>query len=254
MNNQMQRFRNGYAKLLRLYPKAHYERFGEGMAQTFGDLLRERSAEGRPLSGYALWMFVETAAGIARERTKGVIVRNKNVVRLALATAFILLLPLLAMQRSSGVNWSPADVVVAGALLFGTGLMYELATRKADGMAYRAAVCMALSATFLLVWINLAVGMIGSEDNPANLIYGLVLAVGIIGAAMARLRPQGMGRTLFAMAATQALVAAIALMIGAFHAAGSDASLHILGVNALFVVLFSGSALLFLRAGAASPS
>ncbi len=52
-------------------------------------------------------------------------------------------------------------------------------------MAYRFAVGVALAAAFLLVWMNLAVGLIGSEDNPANLMYFGVLAVGFIGAIIA---------------------------------------------------------------------
>jgi uncharacterized protein len=38
-----------YAKLLRLYSKRHYERFGEGMEQTFNDLCRERRDQKRGL-------------------------------------------------------------------------------------------------------------------------------------------------------------------------------------------------------------
>ena len=38
---------------------------------------------------------------------------------------------------------------------------------------------MAIVAAFLLIWINLAVGINGSEDNPANLMYGGVLTVGV---------------------------------------------------------------------------
>jgi hypothetical protein len=45
----MRRYRHWYAKLLRLYPKPYYERFGEGMEQTFNDLLRERAEEKRGL-------------------------------------------------------------------------------------------------------------------------------------------------------------------------------------------------------------
>jgi hypothetical protein len=44
-------------------------------------------------------------------------------------------------------------------------------------------------AAFILIWMNLAVGIIGSEDNPANLMYGGVLAVAIVGAFMVRFRP-----------------------------------------------------------------
>src|SRR3712207_9407040 len=100
-----------------------------------------------------------------------------------------------------------------GAMLFGACGAFELAARMTGNNAYRAAVAVAVVAVFLLVWINLAVGVIGSEDNPANLLYLGVLAVGFLGAIIAGLRPRGMARTLFAMALAQALVPLIALVI-----------------------------------------
>ena len=63
----MRRYRNCYAKLLRLYPKPYRERFGEAMEQTFSDLCRERVKAERGLFGFALWIFLETSAGILRE-------------------------------------------------------------------------------------------------------------------------------------------------------------------------------------------
>ena len=159
--------------------------------------------------------------------------------RIVLAAAFILLLPLLAMQITDEVVWDLADFVVAGALLVGTGLMYELAARKAGNMAYRAAAGIALAAALLLVWINLAVGIIGTEDNPANVMYIGVLAVGVIGALIARFQPHGMARALFATALAQALVAVIAVVAGFGFT---------LILNGFFVALWVGSALLFRRA------
>jgi len=61
------RYRKIYAILLRLYPKPFHARFGEGMAQTFNDLCRERKEAGKGLFSFALWAFAETAAGIIRE-------------------------------------------------------------------------------------------------------------------------------------------------------------------------------------------
>lgn len=90
-----------------------------------------------------------------------------SAVRVVLAAAFILLVPLLAMQFTDEVVWSLSDFVVAGGLLVGTGLMYELAARKGDSIAHRAAVGVALAAALLLVWVHLAVGIIGMLDNPA---------------------------------------------------------------------------------------
>ncbi len=167
-------------------------------------------------------------------------------VRIVLTTAFILLLPLLAMQFTDEVVWDLADFVVAGALLVGTGFMYELVARKGGSIAYRAAVGIALATALLLVWINLAVGIIGNEDNPANLMYIGVLAVGFIGAVIARLEQRGMARALFATALAQALVPVIALIIWKPSVA-SDV-VGVFGLNAFFAMLFVASALLFRRA------
>jgi hypothetical protein len=184
------------------------------------------------------------------------IMQDKNIIRIALATALILLLPLLAMQFTDEVVWDLADFAVAGVLLFGAGLTYELVARKGGSIAYRAAVGVAVAAALLLVWMNLAVGIIGNEDNPANLMYNGVLAVGIIGALIARFRPHGMARALFATALVQALVPMIALIIGKPQVTSVEALLGVfgvLGVNAFFVMLFVGSASLFRRSIVTEP-
>lgn len=123
--------------------------------------------------------------------------------------------------------------------------------------AYRFAVGLALTAAFLIVWLNAAAGLIGIEDDdPANLLYVGVLAIGVIGAIIARLQPRGLARALFATAMAQALVGAIALKLP--NTAGS---VQILILHGVFVALFAGAALLFRyaarkgfpsRAGAAS--
>ena len=166
----------------------------------------------------------------------------RSVVGVALATAFILLIPLLTAPA-----WTLADFVLAGALIFGTGLAFVLVA-KAGNIAYRAAVAVALAAALLLVWVTGAVGIIGSEDNNANLMYFGVLAVGIIGAIVARLRPHEMARALFATALAQASVAVIALIFG-LGSGNPPGVLGILILNGFFVGLFVGSALLFRNAG-----
>ncbi len=178
--------------------------------------------------------------------------RRRNRWRIAAwaVATLILLLPLIAMQFTDEVAWDLADFAVAGALLFGTGLTYELVARKMGSIAYRVAVGVALAAALLLVWVNLAVGLIGSEDELANLMYVGVLAVGIIGAIIARFQPHGMARALFATAIAQMLVAVIALIAGMHQYPGSSVS-EILNVNGFFVALFVLSALLFRRAAQA---
>ncbi len=160
--------------------------------------------------------------------------------------ALILLLPLVAMQFTDEVNWEVADFAFAAALLVGVGVPYELAVRKTGNAAYRAAVGVALAAAFLLVWVNGAVGIIGSEDNDANLMYFGVLAIGVIGAFIARFRPRGMARALFATALAQASVATVALIAG--WGSPSSGPLEIVALNGFFVALFVGSALLFREA------
>jgi hypothetical protein len=85
-----------------------------------------------------------------------------SIVRIVLPAALILLVPLLAMQFTDEVNWDLTDFAVVGALLIGTGLMYELASRKVGNIKYRAAVGVALVAALLLVWAELAVGIFGT--------------------------------------------------------------------------------------------
>ena len=125
---------------------------------------------------------------------------------------------------------------------------------KTGNTAYKAAVGVALAALFLLFWVNGAVGIIGSENNPANLLYIGVLAVGIIGAVIARFRPHGMTRALFAAALAQALVPVIAILIWRPGVTSAEAFWGMAGVvrvfelNAFFVALFLGSAWLFRKA------
>ncbi len=99
--------------------------------------------------------------------------------------------------------------------------------------------------------MNLAVGLIGNEDNPANLMYFGVVAIGIIGAIIAHFQPQGMARALFATALAQVLVAVIALIAGL--GSPENGPLEIVALNGFFFALFVGSALLFQKAARARP-
>ena len=82
------------------------------------------------------------------------------------------------------------------------------------------------------------------DDSPGPIFFG-VLAVGIIGAIIARFRPQGMARALFATALAQALVAVIAMIAWKQY-------FEILVLNGFFIALWIGSALLFRKAARAN--
>jgi hypothetical protein len=99
----------------------------------------------------------------------------RSAVRVALATAFILLLPLVAMQITDEVDWSLADFAFAGVLLGGTGLLLELAARKPGNIAYRAAA----------IAIGVAAIALGeADDAPGLVLFGCLLIAGTVALAV----------------------------------------------------------------------
>lgn len=167
--------------------------------------------------------------------------RRRNRWRMAVwgGAAGLLLLPLVAMQFTSEVNWTGSDFVVMGVLLAIVCGGYEIATRLSDNTAYRAGAAVAIGAGFLTIWVNLAVGMLGSEDNPANLLFGLVLLTAMAGALIAGFKPRGMARAMHAAAAAQAAMTVYAL-VGGY----SEVVVHV----GCFVLPWLLSALLFKKA------
>lgn len=79
-----------------------------------------------------------------------------------LAASMVLLLPLVAMQFTSEVQWSALDFVVAGILLFGTGLLIEMVLRKTKKGVLRILAVLGVLLLLLLTWLELAVGIFGS--------------------------------------------------------------------------------------------
>jgi len=165
-------------------------------------------------------------------------------VRVWIPVVIVSFVPLLAMQLSDEVVWDLADFLVFAALLFGVGLTIEWTVRKTGSTAYRSAVGFALVAAFLLIWVNGAVGIIGSENNGANLMYAGVLAIGFIGAIIARFQAYGMARAILATALAQVLVAAIALM-GGMSSSGPFWPKDMFLFTGFFTALWVGSACLF---------
>jgi len=239
-DRSLRRLGRCYASLLRVYPKSYRDRFAAPMEQAFNDLLREHTAKEKSIMRVALWMFCETFTGAMRENMATITLRPKTLLRIALLTATILLIPLLATQYSEGFAWDLADFVLAGLLLVGAGILFAVLTGQGSSISYRAAVAIAIAAALLLVWVSLAVGIVGNAENPANLPYLGVPAVGVVGAMRARLQPAGMARALLATALAQALVALIVLV-----AASNPFIAFELAINGFFVLLFLGSALLF---------
>jgi hypothetical protein len=173
----------------------------------------------------------------------------KKIIKVLLFSGLLLLIPIIASFFADGWAWSPLDYVFAYIMFAGTGFLFELGKSMSGNIIYRAGFGLALLAGFLLIWINGAVGIIGSEDNPANLMYLAVLVIVFLGSIITRFQSEGMSRIMFLAAAATALIPVIALII-----AGSDSFIDVPGaagvpwifaINTFFVVMFVGSGLLF---------
>lgn len=164
------------------------------------------------------------------------------------AAVALILTPLVAMQLDAPVvNWTLGDFVFAIVMIGGTGLLFELATRTSRNWAYRSAVALALLASFLIVWINGAVGILGNEDNPANLVFGVVLAIEIAGTIVASAKADAMVRAMGVTAGAQALIGLVVFACG-IAANEPPGAFGLLILIEGFAALWLGSALLFAKA------
>ena len=159
--------------------------------------------------------------------------------------AVLFLIPAAAQLLWDEMAWGAEDFITWAVMLLVACGGFELVMRGSRNWAYRFAAAIAIGAAFLLVWVNLAVGVIGSEDEAANLMYGGVLAVGVLGAAVARFKAEGMARALAAMALATVLAGAIAL--AAKWGAGTEPywSRAIIGSTVFWGAVWLVSAILF---------
>ncbi len=88
--------------------------------------------------------------------------QHKSLGIILLSVAFLLLIPFLAMQFTSQVNWSPFDFLVMGILLLSAGLIGERVWRTVKKTEYRIALLLVVLAVFVLIWAELAVGIFGT--------------------------------------------------------------------------------------------
>jgi hypothetical protein len=177
--------------------------------------------------------------------------RTKSIVIILVATALLLMVPLVAMQFTDEVDWSLFDFIAMGALLSGTGLLYEFVASRGGSTAYRVGVGVACTAGLFLIWVNLAVGLIGNEDNPANALYLGVIAIALSGVALSSLEPRGMARTMFATAAVQVAVPIVALII--WRPSFDLGVVQVFGANAMFVTLWIIAGSFFRHASTNDP-
>ena len=117
----------------------------------------------------------------------------------------------LAAKLLTDLPWTTFDFVLWGAMLLVAAGVCEVGLRLSGSLAYRAGYVVAAGTSFLIVWSNLAVGIIGNEDNPLNQIFFGVIAVAVVGAFLARFRAKGMALAMLVTAIAQFGTAFVAL-------------------------------------------
>lgn len=162
-----------YGALVNLYPEPYRQQFGDEMRYVFSEQMREtREAKGT-LGVIGLWLrtFTDMVKSLVKEHnefqrgarkmkpTTSKIHSNRMFAWLAALTAGVLLIPLIAMQFETGVNWDVFDFVVIGILIYGIGTLFILGARKVQNPMYRLAFGVLCFVLLLYVWAELAVGI-----------------------------------------------------------------------------------------------
>lgn len=122
----------------------------------------------------------------------------------------LLATPFVAMRFTSEVNWTAGDFVFAGMLFGIVGLCLELAVRSSRDWAWRGGAALGVLSGLFLIWANAAVGMIGNEDNPYNLLFLGLIPLALLGAALVRFRAAGMTAVMLVACAGQVVIGAAA--------------------------------------------
>lgn len=169
---------------------------------------------------------------------------GKMVRDVALGALAVWMIPAVAAQFVADWHWGVGGFAMAYLVFFTAGMAFALIARRMGAWTYKAGVGLAVFAGLGLAWSNMV--HVAGTENPANLWYYSVLLVGLIGAAVARLRAWGLAWTLFAMAAVMAVISVL-LPSGAPPEMARRMAIGHAGL----VGLFAASGLLFRRAGQA---
>ena len=83
-------------------------------------------------------------------------------IKILQMVGLLLIIPLIAMQLTDEVEWSLFDFIIMGTLLLITGLMGEIIFKKVKKYKHRVILYVVVAITFLLLWAELAVGILGT--------------------------------------------------------------------------------------------
>jgi len=140
------------------------------------------------------------------------------------------------------------EFALLGLVLAGLFFGFRALTRRLpDNRAYRWGVGLAIAGMFLLFWVNGAVGIIGSENNDANMLYFGIILIGVLGSSVVRARPAGMVWVAATMAGAMILISVVAL-VGGWGVSGPIWPNDVLFITAFFAAIWGGSAFCFKQA------
>lgn len=179
----------------------------------------------------------------------------RNILSTLLVATSLLIIPIIASFVVNGWAWTLFDYVFAWVLFAGIGMIYTFVASKGNNTTYKIATALGAIGVLALIWINGAVGIIGSENNPANMMYEAVLIVGLWGMIISGLKPKGMTITMSIVAISQILVPIAALLLWNTDTGiagesfwGNRGIAGVFMINAAFAVLWIATGLLFHKA------
>ena len=175
-------------------------------------------------------------------------IKNANPIRLLAWGAALLLwlLPAIAMQFTAEVNWTALDFTVFAVMIGSVGLALDRLVHLSANASFRLASIALMFTSFLLIWVNLAVGIIGGDSEPLNLLYALVLVAGAVMAWAGRFTPNAMLNCCLSMAVTQSVITLIAIILGWGQPYSTPMMLFI--GNGIFILGFLTAGALFYHA------
>ena len=171
-----------------------------------------------PLTEAAGTVDVSPEPGASATMTADQSRRLDNALRLLMWTGLLglWLLPVIAKQFTDEVQWTWMDHLFWAFLLGIPGLLVDIVSRMTTNWFYRGGVVIALATSFVITWANLAVGIVGNEENPINLIFFGVVAIAMLGSPLVGFKAVRLRWVFYLTAAAQALSALVALQAEPF--------------------------------------
>lgn len=160
-----------------------------------------------------------------------------------LTAAGLISVPIGVQMIHGPFGWSLSDFIFAAFILSAGCFLFDWAARSAPSLTYLAGAGAGLVAGFGLLVVNGAVGLVGAEDEPHNLLLGVVLLVAICGSVVAQVKPPIMAKAMMAAALTH-IVISVALLVRAGGMSDGDARMEVVGLS-VFAGMWLASAWLF---------